>query len=84
MTSIHDYQSWEAWERVKHLPVNRFGYKHIDNIPNQAFRNGELEAWKAAYNGESKRMIDLSWKFSARLLMKPYAQLNKLSESYKC
>ena len=80
--AIYDFQNDEAWERVKHLPVNRFGYKHFDNVPNQAYRAGEYAAWKAAYEGEDFRMINLSWKFEGRLLQVPFNRLSDVSTKF--
>ena len=72
--------SKEAYDKLTSLgiPVNRFGYKHIDNKPNQAYRHGELECWGSALKGESDRLIRLTWKFSATLLQKPYNLLDNI------
>ena len=66
---MHDMQSDDAWERVKHLPVNRHGYKHSDNRANYAYRRKEEAAWQAAYEGKSKRLIDFAWRVSSSLKM---------------
>lgn len=84
--SIHDFQrqcnSDQAFERLRALgiPINRFGFKHIKtaNGSNDAYRNGEIAAWSSAVEGESDRIVGLAWRFSATLLLKPYARLEKL------
>jgi hypothetical protein len=78
MKHITEYQTDEAWELCKHLPVKRNGYKHIDNEPNTAYRLAELHVWKSAYEKKPKLAIDAVWRVGNYPLMKALTSLDSI------
>ncbi len=66
---IYDIQDDFSWDRVRHLPVNRYGYAHARNgtLTNRAYREGERQAWLAARDRQPKAIIDFAWHVGCRL-----------------